>query len=537
VTSNQLCLLASLWLVATANQSFWSLFLRNEGANGSAWLFAASLVVALVGLHFLLLRLLSPGRSVRWIVSLLLAVGAAAGWFMDTFGVAIDTGMLLNVAQTDVAEARDFIGWPLLWRLTWQAALPIVLLWSIPLRSAHVSTEVRDYVLGSMAGLSMVLCAAVPLYSHYASFFRNQDSARYLVAPANVVVGSVNLVRKTLKSRQPYVQVGLDAHRAAPDRLKPLVVVMVVGETARAANFSLGGYQRKTNPRLEGTDVVYFADVTSCGTATAVSVPCMFSDLPRAEFDLSKAQRRDNVLDMVKRSGIDVTWIDNQSGCKGVCARVPTRAAEQDHPQSCAGGECLDDALLYALPVALRAVHEDSLIVLHAMGSHGPTYHRRVPEQHELFKPICPTERIETCSDEQIVNSYDNSIAYTDYVLSGLIEQLVARQDEIDSLVLYVSDHGESLGEKGLYLHGQPWLIAPEVQKRVPLLFWFSSGATARLSLDEACLWRRATLPASHDNVAHTLLGMLNVATHVYRPGLDLLRHCRSGKPGAVPDS
>jgi lipid A ethanolaminephosphotransferase len=161
------------------------------------------------------------------------------------------------------------------------------------------------------------------------------------------------------------------------------------------------------------------------------------------------------------------------------------------------------------------------------MGSHGPTYHRRVPPDKELFKPICPTERIESCTDEQIVNSYDNSIVYTDYVLAGLMDQLAAQQDRLDSVLLYVSDHGESLGENGLYLHAQPYVIAPSVQKHVPMLMWFSGNAPGRLRLDAACLRARLHSPASHDNLSHTLLGLHDVTTSVYRPDLDLLRPCR----------
>ncbi|HXC58682.1 MAG TPA: sulfatase-like hydrolase/transferase, partial [Steroidobacteraceae bacterium] len=370
--------------------------------------------------------------------------------------------------------------------------------------------------------------AGLPMYSSYASFFRNQDVARYFIAPANVLVGSTTLVRKTLHGRQPYIKVGEDAKRAATKQTRPLVVIFVVGETARAANFSLGGYARETNPLLKQKDIYYYTDVHSCGTATAVSVPCMFSDLPRSEFKLNAADHRDTVLDILQRAGVAVSWIDNQSGCKKVCARVPTEEARSYHPDSCKDGECLDDALLHALTAKLAQTQRDALIVLHAMGSHGPTYFRRVPPDHEVFKPTCPTQQIETCTDEQIVNSYDNSIAYTDYVLAGLIDALAAQQDRVDAVLLYVSDHGESLGENGLYLHGQPYLIAPEVQKKVPMLLWFSRGAPARLKLDGACLRTHLNDTASHDNVSHTLLGVHDVVTTVYRPELDLLKTCRT---------
>jgi lipid A ethanolaminephosphotransferase len=526
MTANRLCLLVAAWIVLTANSSFWRMLFKVQGPGSHTWLFAASLLVALIGLNLLLLRVLSPGRSLRVMLTLLLLLAVAAGWFMDTYGVAIDSDMLRNALQTDAAEARDFIGWPLLWRLLWQAGLPIALVWTVQLPQVSWLRSLRDYVLGLAAGLLLLFGAALPLYSSYASYFRNQDAARYLIAPANVVVGSTTLLRKTLRSNAPFVQVGLDAHRSGAPGSKPLLILMVVGETARAANFSLGGYARPTNPLLQQREVYYFSKVRSCGTSTAVSVPCMFSGVPRAQFDLSHADRRDTVLDMLQRAGVQVTWIDNQSGCKRVCARVPYEVASSYHPTSCKDGECLDDALLYALDAKLAAVDRDALLVLHAMGSHGPTYYRRVPPQMAVFQPTCATERIETCTDAEIVNAYDNSIVYTDYVLAGLIDRL-GRNTQVDSVLLYVSDHGESLGENGLYLHGQPYLIAPDVQKQVPMLMWFSAGAMPRLGLDADCLRSRLALSASHDNIAHTLLGLAGVSTTVYRPALDSLRGCR----------
>jgi len=491
------------------------------------WFFVVSLFIALLGLNMALLRLLSPGRLLRTMLSVLLVLAACASWVMDTYGVALDSDMLRNAFQTNAAEARDFLGWPLLWRIAWQAGLPMLFIWSVRLPMRIWQRSLREYVLGALAGIAAVLVAGLPFYSSYASFFRNQPAARYLLAPVNVLAGSLKITRHALRGQQPYVKVGEDAHREGPPHPKPMMVVLVVGETARAANFSLGGYARDTNPLLRQKGIFYFGNVHSCGTATAVSVPCMFSDLPRDEFRLSAAEYRDTVLDIAQRAGWAVNWIENQSGCKKVCARVPTEKAEPYHPGSCGAGECRDDALWYALDDHLRDIVRDNLIVLHSMGSHGPAYHRRVPPGSEVFKPVCATERIDTCSDEQIVNSYDNSIVYTDVVLAGLIDRLAAQQDRVDSMLLYVSDHGESLGENGLYLHGQPWVIAPEVQKKVPMLMWFSPGAATRLRLDAGCLRSHLQDPLSHDNLSHTLLGLGDVATTAYRPALDVLRPCR----------
>lgn len=476
----------------------------------------------------LFLRLLSPGRTLRWMLGVLLVLAACASWVADTYGVAIDSEMLRNAVQTNPAEAADFLGWPLLWRVLWQAGLPILLISQARLPTRIWTRSLREYALGALAGVGLVLLATLPFYSSYTAFFRNQKAARYYIAPANVIVGSVRLARKSLYRPPAYVKVGEDARRERPADARPLLVVLVVGETARAANFSLGGYARDTNPLLRGKDVYYFSDVESCGTATATALPCMFSDLPREEFRLSMARHRDSVLDIVQRSGVAVSWVENQSGCKGACDRVPTELAREYHPESCNDGECLDQTLLHVMARKLPQVARDGLIVLHAMGSHGPSYYRRVPKDGEVFKPFCATERINTCSDEEIVNTYDNTILYTDRILAGIIDQLTAQQQRVDTLLLYVSDHGESLGEAGLYLHGQPWIVAPRVQKHVPMLMWFSTGAPARLQLDAACLRARLSDSVSHDHLSHTLMGLFDVSTSAYRPGLDLLRACRS---------
>jgi lipid A ethanolaminephosphotransferase len=525
---NRLCLAAALWIVLVCNFSFWRLFWQVQDSSARTLLFALSLLVALTGLNLLLLRLFSPGRLLRPVLTLLLVLAAAAGWFMDTWGVALDSEMLRNALQTNPAEARDFIGWPLLWRLLWQAGIPVAVIWYAWLPDDGWWRATRSWLAGCATGIALVFAAGLPLYGHYVSYFRNEETARYLIAPANVVVGSIRLARKSLQVQGPHVQVGLDARRAAPAAVPPLLIVLVLGETARAANFSLGGYERETNPLLAQRDVFYFTDVTSCGTATATALPCMLSDLPRSEFSLSAARRRDSVLDIVQRAGLAVRWIDNQSGCKGACDRVPNELARSYHPHSCKDGECLDETLLHALDAQLPLVGGDTLLVLHAMGSHGPAYYRRVPEPHARFQPACNTARIETCTDTQIVNAYDNTILYTDYILAGLIDRLAAVAGEVDPVLLYVSDHGESLGERGLYLHGQPFRLAPAVQKQVPMLLWLPNNSLGRLRVESSCLRNTLENPYSHDHVSHTLLGLAGIETAAYRRNLDLLASCRS---------
>jgi lipid A ethanolaminephosphotransferase len=527
LSKNRLALLTALWMTTTANDAFWKLLWNTQSHGAQLWLFTASLFAAITSVTFAVQRLLGPGRLLKPVISILLLIAAVVSWFMDTYGVAIDADMLRNALQTDWHEARDFVGFSLLWRISWQAVLPILFVWRVHLLPETRWRALRNYVLFSTAGFVSVFIFGMPMYKYYASFFRNHLQARSLIAPDNFIDASVIYTNRLLRARQPFVQVGLDAKQQDDGVAKPLLTVVVVGETARAANFSLGGYARNTNPQLAQRGVLYFSNVHSCGTATAISVPCMFSDLPRDEFDVSRSERRDNVLDVLQRGGVQVNWVDNQAGCKNVCRRVPSEQAASYNHVRCDDETCKDELLFKVMDARLASTKQDTVLLLHQMGSHGPAYFRRTSPELSRFQPSCMTERIETCSAEQIVNAYDNSILYTDYVLAGLIDRLQKASDRVDSVLVYVSDHGESLGENGLYLHGETYLIAPDYQKHVPMLMWFSADAPARLHVDTTCLRGKVSEAYSHDNLAHTLLGIAGVKTQVYRPSLDLLAPCR----------
>ncbi len=175
----------------------------------------------------------------------------------------------------------------------------------------------------------------------------------------------------------------------------------------------------------------------------------------------------------------------------------------------------------------LAAARGTQFLVLHMLGNHGPSYFRRYPPAFERFKPACTKDDLQLCSREEVVNAYDNALLYTDHVLARVIAKLQGAAARVDSALLFVSDHGESLGENNLYLHGMPYAIAPDVQTRVPMVMWLSSGLPADAGLDPDCLRRRAAQPATHDNLFHTILGLLDVKTALYDPAWDLAQACR----------
>lgn len=527
-----------LWL-PLANHAFMAAALRGRDATApSTWGFAIALAVALVAIHYLVLGLVAWGRLFKPAVLLLLVVTAVASHYVREYGVYLSPSMLRNVLRTDVREAGELVGLRLVVALALTALLPAMLLWGTRLRQRpwHVALARR---LGTMLlALAALAVAVLAAYQPLSSLMRNQRELRYLVTPANVLWSVAAVARAdSATASRPREPVGRDARLgpAFAGRQRPAVVVLVVGETARAANWGLNGYARQTTPELAALPVINFRDVTSCGTDTETSVPCMFSAVGRRDYDERRIRGSESLLHVLATAGVGVNWRDNQSGCKGVCYGLPsTTVAQLDPPGLCKDGRCLDEGLLHGLETWLPTLKGPQLLVLHQLGNHGPSYFRRVPPAFARFQPACAHDDLNQCTPEQIVNAYDNALLYTDHVLARLVRQLQALAPQVDSALYYVSDHGESLGEHRLFLHGVPWAIAPDVQTKVPMLMWMSDGFAAARGIDRECLAARASHPVSHDHLFHTVLGLLDVVSGVRAAEYDLAGACVRRSPDAT---
>ncbi|WP_241149001.1 phosphoethanolamine transferase [Photobacterium sanguinicancri] len=293
-------------------------------------------------------------------------------------------------------------------------------------------------------------------------------------------------------------------------------------------NSSFNGYEKETNEYLAKQEgVINFPNVSSCGTATAVSLPCMFSNMTKSSYSASTARHQEGLLDVLDHAGVDVLWKNNNSGCKGACDRVPyINSSKSKSEELCTRGTCFDGVLLENLDEEITAIKKDGVIVLHLLGSHGPTYYKRYPDEFKKFTPTCDTAEIQNCSKEELVNTYDNTLLYTDYLLSEVINTLKAQDDSVNTAMLYVSDHGESLGENGIYLHGLPYAIAPDYQTHVPMVTWMSDSFTKKHKLNTECLQEMAQGEYSHDNFFHSILGLMDIETSEYKPALDMFATC-----------
>ena len=517
----------SLYFVLFSNTAFWRAAVASP-LQHAGW--AVSLFVLVFAANAVLMAPIVWGRLAKPVIAALLPLSAIASHYATAYGVIIDADMVGNVLHTDLPESFELLSWRLL--LSVLSAVPALLvLWRIRLlaRAPGIALVRR---LGFVVALVLVALIAVFASSRdLTTMLRNQRDVRYLVAPANVMVSLLKLATES-EVKGPRLRVAGDA-RLLP-RLpgaRPRLLVIVIGETARAANWGLDGYARQTTPELARTPgVIDFSDVTACGSSTEVSLPCMFSVYGREHYDKAAIRSHESLLHVLARTGVSVLWRDNQSGCKGVCEGLPTQRLDQAHdPAYCNGLRCLDGILLADPKAWWGDGRRDHVVVLHMLGNHGPNYNDRVPPAFRRYQPVCASADLGDCSRAQIVNAYDNALLYTDHLLATAIG-LLQRQSIYDPALLYVSDHGESLGENGLYLHGMPQAIAPDVQLRVPMIAWLSPAFATATGIDRGCLAARAARPITHDDLFHSVLGVMDVETDAYRAGRDLFAACRPAR-------
>jgi lipid A ethanolaminephosphotransferase len=520
-----------LW-VSFYNRRFWSeVWAASASHSLLDVLHIAVYGVVMTALYLVLLLPFINRITVKPLLVVLTLVAAVVSYFSSDFGVYVDTHMIDNVLQTDSREAGEWLTPGLGWHVLVYGFIPAWLIIRWPL---HVSQwrygVARSFVW--LLGVSAVLgVSAMFAFQGAAALLRNHHEIRYLIAPANVIVSTSRVITQKLAVeseaetliRRPVAE---DAHLLDAPSSVPRLLVLVVGETVRAANWGLSGYSRNTTPLLAQQAMINFSDVSSCGTSTAVSLPCMFSLQNRRDFDARDAARQESILDVLARAGYDVRWVDNQSGCKGVCDGVTRLVINpEEYPALCRGEACLDGVLIDVLQQQIRSMTRDTVLVLHMMGNHGPSYYRRYPAEFRAFIPTCDTADLAQCSQQEITNAYDNALLYTDSVLNGLIDTL-KQQSPLPSALLYLADHGESLGEHGVYLHGLPYAIAPTEQTRVPMVLWLSNVFQQVTGVTNSCMEQRASLPYSHDDLTHTLMGLLGVQSSVYDAQRDISRAC-----------
>ncbi|AVS62691.1 phosphoethanolamine transferase [Paracidovorax avenae] len=533
-------LIACLWIGTVCNLPLWSEVVRLPGAHTlRGGVFFLAFMVAVSFATAAVLSILAWGKALKPVLSLAVLVAAAGAYFMGTYGIVIDPGMITNVVQTDAREAADLVTWKLPLSMLAMAGPPLVWLARIRVRPLGWRRRAVHQAAFMLGALAVAAAGILAVFQDFSSTMRNHTRMRYLINPLNSVYAVGSLAAKPLRrSRGPLQPLGRDARLGASyaGQARPPLLVLVLGETGRSGNFGLNGYARDTTPELSARkDIASATDAWSCGTSTAASVPCMYAHLGKEAYEKRGADY-ETLMDVLQHAGLAVLWVDNQSGCKGVCDRVPTvsTSATPTDPTWCADGkECLDDVMLQGLDARIAALPAEQrargvVVVLHQMGSHGPAYTRRSLPSQKKFLPECTTSALQECTREQVVNAYDNSIVSTDHFLNSTIGWLEARSASAETAMVYVADHGESLGEGGIYLHGMPYSIAPDVQKHVPWITWLSPAMQQRSGIATACLQKDLrSRRITHDNYFHSVLGLMDVQTGAYQPAQDMYAACR----------
>lgn len=520
-TQTQAILLAALFLMLTGNHALFSRILEIYPAQLHNLAFLVSLAVFFSLLTALFLLAICHGRFTRWVLAFFLFTAALAAYYMDQFGVIVDVVMLDNIAQTNPQEFAGLITPMFVLRAIVLGLIPAWLAIKYTPKARQISTELKSRLMAIGILLLLLIIVIVPFTAGYTSFVREHKVTRFYANPTYYTYSIIKYVQEQLQPAPSAIVTKVAQDTVNIDTYKHHeLIIMVVGETARADRFSLNGYHRTTNPLLAKENIVSFSNVSSCGTSTGVSVPCMFSMLGREHYDKEKALHTENALEVLSENKVQILWRDNNSDSKGVATRLKYENFKTPTLNPVCDAECRDVGMLSGLDEYIAArKDQDIFIVLHQMGNHGPEYYRRYPAQFAKFKPMCMTGELRDCSQAEIDNSYDNAILYTDYFLSEVIQFLKKYDNSRETAMLYVSDHGESLGEKGFYLHAAPYAIAPKEQTHVPAILWL--GKHFDYNIDQAKPFKDYAL--SHDDVFCSLLVAFELQTKACESKYEML--------------
>ena len=530
----KLILLSAVFFASFYNFSFFKNVLNTYSMEGMNFVYICSITILLVSFLVLLFTLLSSKYTTKPILIIAFLVSSFTAYFMDTYHVVIDDSMIRNSMQTNLSESSDLFSLKLVIYVVLLGLLPSYLIYKTKIDYKSFKNEVFSKIKTIILSLILIIIIVFSFSKFYTSFFREHKPLRYHVNPIYWIYSIGKYINTTFNSGPIIVKtIGDDAkikEEVKHDEVeKTELIIMVVGEAARANRFSLNGYEKETNPLLKKEEITNFSNMYSCGTSTAESVPCMFSIFDKADYDYKKGISTENVLDVLKHTKyVNVLWRDNNSDSKGNALRVDFEDFRTSKTNTICeeDGECRDEGMLVGLDEYIKKHKgEDILIVLHQMGNHGPAYYKRYPKEFEKFTPICKSNQLEECTQEEVSNAYDNAILYTDYFLSKVINFLKPYSNDYETAMVYMSDHGESLGENGIYLHGLPYFMAPDEQKHIGALMWFDGDIKNEIDTVKLNTYKNNSF--SQDNLFHTLLGLFEVETQVYKKEMDILYNAR----------
>jgi len=434
----------------------------------------------------------------KWLLVLFFIINAVAVYFINTYSVIIDKSMIGNVLNTNYEEASSFFSITFLIYLIFLGIIPSVVLLKIKVKYTNFKR------FGVQVALTLVFILAL-IYANSTNWLwidKNSKKLGALVMPWSYVVNTSRYYHSKNKKNKEQI---LLPDATVTDSTKS-VVVLVIGESARSANFSLYGYEKNTNPELEEINDLHVYPAESAATYTTEGI--------KAILEHKKTGKLYEILpNYLYRNGFEVIWRSTNWGEPTVRIKNYLKKDELIKSYNQEGFE-YDEILLHGLKdEILNSENNKILIVLHTSTSHGPAYYKKYPPEFNQFTPVCKSVELAKCTQQELINAYDNTILYTDHILAALIEELKQVQ-EYNTSMIFISDHGESLGEKNLYMHGIPLSIAPKEQYEIPFIVWAS---------DDTLEFKESKMLSQH-HVFHTVLDLLKIDSPVYDENMSILK-------------
>ena len=469
---------------------------------------------------FTLQRLIFWPKTTKIFSIFFIIMNTLASYFIASYHIILNKTTLANIFDTNFFEATEWFGVSFWIYMIAFCGLPICfVLWTRIKFENPVKHLKKTLLTGLLSALLLSICLCYK--TDVKIYLKENFNLRYQVVPSSYLSSLVSLgIAKFKKVPALDSTKGMAQHKYWQDEKKNLVI-FVLGESARDSNFSLSGYNRDTAAPLRPylKDMTVFHRTESCGVVTRVSVPCMFSPYDRLSYKEQAIPYTTNVLEILNKNNMDLLWLDNELGCNKVCRNITTEF-------TCNSRDCSDMSLNEKLKKKIPSFNKDTFVILHQRGSHGPRYDLRVPEEHRKWTPYCERADSQQCTHKQLINAYDNTIYYTSFIVADIIKTLTDLTNEYNPILIYISDHGESLGENGAWGHGGDFKDAPEEQKEVPFFVWMPKSTRKVFGFSQKCLNEKTKQKQSQDVIFHSLLGLFGIKTDVYKENLDIFNGC-----------
>ena len=493
----------SLGTLLLYNIPFFSYVVENSNESaGGKMLLLTSLVLIMLAVNFMMTYLAIFCLRIvgRILLAIFAIINATAVYFIVTYSVMIDATTVENVFNTRYSEASGFFSWSLWLCILLCGVVPAVYCLLQPV----VVGKAKKLGICCAGSLAVILVVGLLNVSQTLWISQHDTELGGLLQPWSYVANTCRVI--SFSQDEQAEEIKLPDGKITDN--EKAVVVLVIGESARKANFQLYGYQRDTNPLLSKQQDLKVFEATSCATYTTAGSKAILE--PKDTDELYEL-----LPNYAFRTGVDVAWRTSNWGEPPI--HIDEYLTDTELADQYPDVDKNYDGILFA---GLRERIEKSpknkvLIILHTSTSHGPKYADKYPKEFEAYKPVAKNVEEGEKNIATLVNAYDNTIRYTDYLLDNLINTL-RDMTAWKSAMIFISDHGESLGENKMFMHGLPMKLAPKVQYEIPFLVWTSKDFRDY----------KSDLPEVLEQhyIFHSVLNLLSIESPDYDKDFDIFK-------------